>query len=385
MIKDFQKLLLHVIDPWIPPRAKASGTGLFVYRFLASILLGTFLYLSALLLVNQYLLPITANGKRLITEFSLGMAVGICCALLMLRFSAKRHFALHAFIATLTGGLLHVSMQTGGIGSPINICSVIIPALATLSIGASAGVFWSIAIGLIGSLMFAAESQGHVFNNIIIAENLGLALFGSLLTTHSFIIFIVVYYDLNGRKLRSQLLREQDKYFHQAHHDSLTGLANRRHFIDAIDAAIAKAKRQGSRFCVLYFDLNHFKQANDSHGHHFGDEILSQIAKRLRTVIRDDDVAARLGGDEFAILLPTLGSTDIIEQRIDMLLKLLSQTLHIDGIDYQPSASAGYAIYPVHGKDYETLLRIADQNMYHVKRLGQQTVRAAPLDSPVPD
>lgn len=373
MIETLQALLLRVIDPWIPAKAKASGTGLFIYRFLVSILLGTFLYLSALLLINQYLLPLTSQGKQLITEFSLGMAAGISCALLVLRSGAKRSIALHIFIAALTVGLVNVSMQTGGIGSPVNICSVIIPALATLSIGASAGVFWSLLIALIGSLMFAAEFQGYVFRDIITAQNQGLALFACLLTTHSFIIFIVVYYDINGRKLRNQLLREQQKYFHQARQDSLTGLANRRFFIEAIENTIQNAKRNNSRFSVLYFDLNHFKSANDRYGHHFGDEILVRVANRITAEIRDNDVAARLGGDEFAVLLPSLGNPDTVERRIRQLVELLSKPLVIDGIDYQPSASAGFAMFPEHGTEYESLLKAADHSMYQVKRLNRRS------------
>jgi len=377
MIPHIQDLLFRVIDPWIPPRVPAGSTERSLYRFLASILVGTFAYLIVLLTVNQTLLPLTEDGKRLINYFSLGLTLGITIALLTLRIAAKRHLALHIFITTLTGGLVYVANITGGLGSPAVICSVIIPALATLSIGAKAGIGWSLCVGLIGSGMFIAEQQGHNYRNIIIDANQSLAEFSCLVTTHAFIIFIAVYYELNSRKLSKQLRFEQSKYFHLAHHDSLTGIANRRHFIDAINREISRAKRKGDQFSVLYFDLNKFKEANDKHGHHFGDEILIAFANRLRQEIREDDFVARLGGDEFALLLRSLGRADIVEQRLDALIHNLSTPLQLGGIDYQVSASVGYAIYPQHGNNDEELLKVADQNMYRVKR-GERDNVAAP-------
>ena len=378
MITQIQLLLLRVIDPWIPPHVAAGSTEKVLYRFLVSILVGTFAYLIVLLSVNQTLLPLTENGKQLINHFSLILTLGITVALFTLRIVAKRQLALHVFITTLTTGLIYVASTTGGLGSPAVICSVIIPALATMSIGARAGIGWSLCVGLVGSGMFIAEQQGHRYQNIIIDANQSLAEFSCLVTTHAFIIFIAVYYELNSRKLGKQLHLEQSKYFHLAHHDSLTGIANRRHFIDAINREISRAKHIGGNFSVLYFDLNKFKEANDEHGHHFGDEVLIAFANRLRHEIREDDFVARLGGDEFALLLRSLGRTDVVEQRLDAMISNLSAPLQIDGIDYNVSASVGFAIYPQHGNNDEELLKVADQNMYRVKRQGRD-INAAPF------
>ena len=123
--------------------------------------------------------------------------------------------------------------------------------------------------------------------------------------------------------------------------------------------------------------MNKFKEANDKHGHHFGDEILIAFANRLRQEIREDDFVARLGGDEFALLLRSLGRAEVVEQRLDALIHNLSTPLQLGGVDYQVSASVGYAIYPQHGSNDEELPEVADQNMYRVKR-GERDNVAAP-------
>uniref|UniRef100_UPI003566EAE7 diguanylate cyclase domain-containing protein n=1 Tax=Zhongshania sp. TaxID=1971902 RepID=UPI003566EAE7 len=121
-------------------------------------------------------------------------------------------------------------------------------------------------------------------------------------------------------------------------------------------------------FCVLYFDLNDFKNINDTLGHHSGDMILVEFAKRLRAQSRGTDIIARLGGDEFCMLLPGLSDSDVIKTKILSYSKALAEPLTLENTSYQISASIGYAVYPRHGVDYESLLKVADQKMYSVKR-----------------
>jgi diguanylate cyclase (GGDEF)-like protein len=381
MITQIQSLLLRVIDPWTPPGVSQGSPEKASYRFFISILLGSFAYLIVLMAATETLLPLKEDGKRLINQFSLSLSIGITTALLTLRIAAKRHLAMHIFIATLSGGLIYVVIITGGLSSPAVVCSVVIPALATMSLGAGAGILWSLFSLVIGSAMFIAGELGFEYRNIIVGSNQSLAEFFCILTTHAFIIFIAVYYELNSRSLGKRLRKEQNKYFHLAHHDSLTGIANRRHFIEVINREISNAERRGQgQFTLLYFDLNKFKEANDKFGHHFGDEVLIAFANRLRLEIREDDCVARLGGDEFALMLKSLGQLSVVQSRLQTLVSKLSDPLRIGGVEHQVSASVGYAIYPEHGDNYETLLKVADQSMYRVKR-GEREVEAAP--SPV--
>lgn len=380
MVKILQSFLLMAIDPWIPPRVAAQSSQRSLYRFLSSVLVGTLLYLVVLALITQVLTPLNQAGKALIQQFSLGLTLGILASLLTLRFASKHYYALHTFIATLTSGLVYVTCVTGGVDSPAILCSVIIPALATLSIGARAGIGWGLAICAIGAAMYFIEQFGFRYIDITSPGNRRLAEFASVLTSHAFILFIAVYYELNNRKLSRKLRREQSKYFHLAHHDSLTGIANRRHFMDAINSVISQSRRSKDRFSVLYFDLNNFKQANDTYGHHFGDKVLVTFADRLRSEVREDDFVARLGGDEFALLLPTLGRKETVEQRLDALIQRLSEPMYIEGITYRLTASVGYAIYPDHGSNDEELLKVADQSMYVGKRRDRRG-ETRPLDA----
>lgn len=153
----------------------------------------------------------------------------------------------------------------------------------------------------------------------------------------------------------------------EATHDPLTGLANRRLFYDRLHQAIRHAHRYGGMVGILYVDLDHFKDINDYHGHHVGDAVLTEVAKRLTASIRDSDSVARLGGDEFVVLL------EEVQGRNDCLAAVhkIEQALNIDigfyGLDVDIAASIGHALYPDDGADEDALVRAADAAMYRVK------------------
>ncbi|MEN8304006.1 MAG: EAL domain-containing protein, partial [Campylobacterota bacterium] len=167
-------------------------------------------------------------------------------------------------------------------------------------------------------------------------------------------------------------LREQKNILHyQAHHDALTGLPNRVLFNDRIKQAIEKAKRNSSKVALLFIDLDHFKEINDSLGHIVGDEVLKIITSRLKETIRDQDTLARLGGDEFTVILEDLeeaqDSSLIANKILDVLVKPLDvahNTLYI-------SSSIGISIYPDDGGTAQNLLKYADSAMYKAKDEGR--------------
>ena len=111
-------------------------------------------------------------------------------------------------------------------------------------------------------------------------------------------------------------------------------------------------------------DLDHFKELNDTLGHHAGDRVLAQLGPRIRTALRTGDHVARLGGDEFAVLLPGAGAADGAGERI---AAALSERFTVEGIELQIAASIGVALFPEHGHDAETLLQRADVAMYQAK------------------
>jgi diguanylate cyclase (GGDEF)-like protein len=154
---------------------------------------------------------------------------------------------------------------------------------------------------------------------------------------------------------------------HQAVHDALTGLPNRVLFRDRIDQAIHAARRTGAGCTVMLMDLNHFKEINDTLGHHQGDRLLQEVAVRLRATLRASDTVARLGGDEFGILL--LGVADPVQAAIvaESLLERLREPFAVDATTLQVGGSIGVACHPAHGDDVETLIQRADIAMYAAK------------------
>jgi diguanylate cyclase (GGDEF)-like protein len=153
---------------------------------------------------------------------------------------------------------------------------------------------------------------------------------------------------------------------HQAHHDALTGIANRVMLHAFLDRQLAACERTGASLGLLYLDLDGFKQINDTHGHAAGDELLRQAASRLSSHIRKADMAARMGGDEFAVVLVNSGGAET-EKVVAMLEAVMEQPYDIGGLSLIAAASIGSAIYPRGGSTSELLLAMADQSMYEHK------------------
>ena len=161
---------------------------------------------------------------------------------------------------------------------------------------------------------------------------------------------------------------------HLASHDSLTGLPNRLLLDDRITQAIAQANRQAHEFAVAVLDLDRFKLINDSLGHRAGDELLCEVAVRLKGAIRAVDSIARLGGDEFVIIFDgPMTRTETLEMG-KRLLKVMALPMRLSGIDVHVSPSIGVALYPRDGTTIDTLLAHADAAMYYAKERGRNSV-----------
>ena len=159
----------------------------------------------------------------------------------------------------------------------------------------------------------------------------------------------------------SRLVQRLD---HESRHDPLTGLANRAHFNECLDQALA-TKPEG--VAVLLLDLDRFKEVNDTLGHHIGDLLLQQVATRLRNHVRLPDVLARLGGDEFAVFLVD-GDADVARNVASRIEAALAEPLALEGISVEVAASIGIALSPQHGDTAVALLQRADVAMYEAKR-----------------
>ena len=167
-----------------------------------------------------------------------------------------------------------------------------------------------------------------------------------------------------------ELAERQAENEYQALHDALTGLPNRVLFQQQLAEAIRESAERESSIAVMLMDLDHFKEVNDTLGHHFGDQLLKEIGPRLSTVLRDNDLMARLGGDEFGVLLPDIPDERVAIRIAERLLEELENPITVEGLALGVSGSIGIAIYPSQSEDAETLLRRADVAMYAAKEAG---------------
>ncbi len=159
---------------------------------------------------------------------------------------------------------------------------------------------------------------------------------------------------------------------HQATHDSLTNLPNRMLLTDRLQQMIQNAVREEVQLAILFIDLDHFKNVNDTLGHAAGDELIKLIADRLRKCMRDGDTVARIGGDEFVLLLPNIHtSTEMISHAVKRILNMIQKPCMIEDREFLVSCSIGISIYPDDGRDAETLLKNADMAMYQAKQAGR--------------
>jgi diguanylate cyclase (GGDEF)-like protein/PAS domain S-box-containing protein len=181
---------------------------------------------------------------------------------------------------------------------------------------------------------------------------------------------IVVINDVTERK------KSEQRIAFMAHHDALTGLANRAAVTQQIEEAAARQRRRGDSFTVLLLDLDRFKHVNDTLGHSAGDALLRQAAARLKALLRETDVLARLGGDEFAIIQS--GETDQREAAsalADRTIEIFAKPFDIDGNEVNIGTSIGIALAPEHGTNPDSLLKMADMALYGAKSAGRNGYR----------
>lgn len=179
--------------------------------------------------------------------------------------------------------------------------------------------------------------------------------------------FIGIFSDITKRKMAE----EEIEYL--AFYDMLTGLPNRSLLANRVNQLIRSSHRNQSGFSLIFFDLDHFKQINDVHGHAAGDEVLKEVAQRTGQLIREKDTLSRLGGDEFVLLLNDI-EVDNIRSRLLQILKAVTKPYQFKKQNLSVSASFGIAIYPSDGENFEELLKNADTAMYAAKENGRNTL-----------
>jgi len=176
---------------------------------------------------------------------------------------------------------------------------------------------------------------------------------------------VLVFHDVSYKRNHMKELA------HQAHHDALTGLPNRLLFNEHLKQALARVKRKQGKLAVMFLDLDRFKLINDTMGHNFGDQLLNNVAERIRQTLREGDTVARQGGDEFLVLLPEIRDELEAASVSERILEVFAQPVTIEGNEIYINTSIGISLYPDDGNDPETLVKQADTAMYYAKEKGR--------------
>ena len=203
-------------------------------------------------------------------------------------------------------------------------------------------------------------------NSVLWGLVIGLTVIGLLL------LVIALFRELVRRRTR-ELEEKKAHYDHLAHHDPLTGLPNRLLFFDRLEHSILQCQRQHCGLALLFLDLDQFKQINDSFGHAVGDQVLKEVARRLRDTVRRSDTVARIGGDEFAVIMEGLREPADVVTGIQHLFEAFGKPLEIPNHQFTITLSIGVSLFPQDGKDAQTLLRNADTAMFKAKAAGRNT------------
>lgn len=191
-------------------------------------------------------------------------------------------------------------------------------------------------------------------------------------------VVMVVEYDIHELHRALAAAEEAERIMHQiAMYDSLTGLPSLHYIQEQALGLISKAERDQSMIAVLFVDLDGFKSINDTYGHEAGDFVLKEVAKRLKSAMREYDHIARIGGDEFILLQTDFDSKEGATHVAERIMQKLSKPIQLKQAEVSVTASVGISLYPDHGDSLEVLLQMADVSMYRVKRDGKNNYRVS--------
>lgn len=196
--------------------------------------------------------------------------------------------------------------------------------------------------------------------------------FALLLCAGSWLIFLMMR---RSQQLRAEIIRRkraEAEAHNAARRDALTLLPNRLSFSEAVDTAIRVTSRE-SRFAVFFIDLDGFKPVNDTHGHHAGDAVLIEVAKRLTTALAGTRQVARLGGDEFGVLVDFRGPDETLRSMIQVVQSSLREPIRVKDIMVRVDATIGFSTGPQEDFSAEDIIRAADHAMYDAKRMRSVT------------
>lgn len=181
-------------------------------------------------------------------------------------------------------------------------------------------------------------------------------------------------YEELKQKSRTALAKSEQRYRELATKDALTGVLNRFAFQEELKRIISNSKRTNTKFALLFLDLDHFKEVNDTYGHDYGDRLLQEVTNRILPNIRTEDVFARIGGDEFILIFTNIVNNNSLRQLVEKAICLFREPWIIENIKLNITTSIGVVIFPDHADNEIKLMKKADRAMYKSKELGRNQV-----------
>nr|WP_286946189.1 EAL domain-containing protein [Pseudomonas sp. UBA6718] len=350
--------------------------------------------------------PLTGNllERRLQARRLMQIANVLCLVLLLI---GTQTVLAHLWLDTTLVGLALVAVligrrlnQCGLVDASIRLVLFILTALVTISLWFSQGLYSGALLAYPGILIVAGMvAPLRLFLGLLLSMLAAVAVLtyaalsglqhfeplpmgvGRMINVSSILLMCAAAVWLLASDLRKTLLRLQQEiarvkdseasFTHLAQHDALTNLPNRLLLRDRVDQAIGHARRDGRQVALLFLDLDNFKTINDSLGHAAGDELLQEVARRLRETLSDIDTVSRQGGDEFLVALADVDDLAVVSSLAGRMQRRLAQPFTLKGMQLVTSISIGIALFPRDGEDFDTLLRHADMAMYQAKSAGR--------------
>lgn len=308
------------------------------------------------------------NTQKYAAYITLGTSFNWFIALLTLRLFNNFNLCVHILVGTGLAGIAFAVLVTGGINSPVLVAIVVPPVLAAIFSTKKTAFAWCIICAFTCLSLLLIKQAGITAINIIPASALD-SLYSIFNALACFLVvgFLYIYEEINNQ-FQNLLQHEKNHFSDLAHHDNLTGLANRLHFDSTMSKALPNADESETLVGLIYIDLDDFKPINDTYGHETGDQVLKIASQRISRCVRMADTVSRLGGDEFAVILESINTRERMETIAEKIETNMARSMEVYGQTLQVSASIGVSMYPDDARNVRELVESADSNMYTRKR-----------------
>ncbi len=320
--------------------------------------------------VIPLVIDISPQGRFAATTLLAIIGLSVLVSVLILRYLNNRIAALHLLLLVYTGAFAIACAYFGGTRSPTFALLILAPVMASIVGGTGAGLFWTALVLIIWSVILGLERLGVQFTQIILPQNYNMAITLSYGAMGLSVISIITVYAEMNKHLREALQGANSELEFLSNHDDLTGLYNRRFYEQRMAQLLERAEITGKTIGLIMFDLDDFKQVNDTHGHGMGDALLKMLGERLRHQVRDIDLIARLGGDEFVVLMENMRSSDDLPEIAAKLVAAVEKPIKVRNEVMALKVSCGFALYPGDGLSRAALEEKADKAMYRAKKRG---------------